>query len=284
MEGIIENQGRELTMLTIFTELSAALDALRRHAILCLLIVAVVALALLGRSWLDAHDAQARLEASLAAQQKAVADADQRQSTRDAQLQQSLAQINAIKQKVQTPSQAATALTQALPQLVAGGAAGHTLPSPITIELPQTPATTVNSTGNSTAANAAPSAPAMPGALQGDALTSLKSQIAKLSSPAQLPANQQGTAPPAIIRIPQDDLKPMFDAVEDCQACRAKLAAAQGDLADEQTKFNAVSAERDIALKAAHGTFWTRARHAAKWFLIGAAAGAAATAVASHHP
>jgi hypothetical protein len=80
--------------------------------------------------------------------------------------------------------------------------------------------------------------------------------------------------PPAIIRVPQEDLKPLYDAVEDCQACQAKLTAAQGDLTDEKTKFTAATAERDAAIRAARGTFWTRTRTAAKWIIIGAAAGA----------
>ncbi len=71
--------------------------------------------------------------------------------------------------------------------------------------------------------------------------------------------------PPAIIRVPQEDLKPLYDAVEDCQACQAKLTAAQGDLSDERTKFAAATAERDAAIPAARGTFWTRTRTAAKW-------------------
>ncbi len=44
-------------MLNFAKDLAAALDALRRHAILFLLGVTLIALALLGRSWLDAHDA-----------------------------------------------------------------------------------------------------------------------------------------------------------------------------------------------------------------------------------
>jgi hypothetical protein len=74
--------------------------------------------------------------------------------------------------------------------------------------------------------------------------------------------------------VPQADLKPLFDAVEDCKICQAKLAAAQGDLSDETTKFAAATAQRDAAISAVRGTFWTRARTAAKWIVIGAAAGA----------
>jgi chemotaxis protein histidine kinase CheA len=418
-------------MLNFAKDLAAALDALRRHVILFLLGVTIVALALLGRSWLDAHDASLRLQATLAAQQKTITDADQRQSTRDAQLTQTLAQISAAKQKVQTPTQAAAALTQAIPQLIAGGPAGQTLPSPITIELPTgspngniraegsrsagilpagssadpqnansqlevgvtnssagatvpdgapneaksaTPSATISSAakypwtalkselaklglghvaqpgevqpggsaaaqkspsqtdaaekhsgnkdtenrqgsvtsqkGNPASRNAQTTSASQPGAsAPGNSSTNSSTQSgssAQTSSPPQSAASAQSTSsstlsnsatqtnsttntnsattgatadlqsgpPPAIIRVPQEDLKPLYDAVEDCQTCQAKLAAAQGDLSDEKTKFAAATAQRDAAITAARGTFWKRAGTAAKWLAIGAAAGA----------
>jgi hypothetical protein len=404
-------------MLKFFTDLASALDALRRHAILFLLGVTIVALALLGRSWLDAHDASMRLQATLAAQQKTITDADQRQSTRDAQLTQSLAQISAAKEKVQTPAQAVAALTQAIPQLIAGEPGGQTLPSPITIELPPATSTSKSSAAKSTgstkssaqksgtenssspnanASSAAGDVVAQFGAALASATnsggptqnpangsastntvtaannsannfdasaskgssansdstvksatatkypwTSLKLELTKLgvghatqvsaksdledregSSTSQqgsaagknsagtattlsaasasgnvatqsasnaqtnsLPttgANAQGTTSstqtnaqqPAIIRVPQADLKPLYDAVEDCEVCQAKLTAAQGDLSDETAKFAAATAQRDAAISSARGTFWTRTRTAAKWLIIGAAAGA----------
>ena len=385
-------------MLNFAKDLAAALDALRRHAILFLFAVTLIALALLGRSWLDAHDASLRLQATLAAQQKTIADADQRQSTRDAQLTQTLQQITSAKQKVESPAQAASALPQAVSQLVAAGPNGKPLPSPITIELPATnSANTSNgnssaqnantdsvarvlepgasstdlsapSATNKSAANGSPSTPTKkyPWTAMKLGLTKLrlahasaptknslpakgdlenregttaaqKGSSAQQSTPAQstaasnalinvaeqaksasnsqsnsplhgaianansngnLPtrdatnttasatsASQSGTTltatqnsyeapPPAIIRVPQEDLKPLYDAVEDCQACQAKLTAAQGDLSDERTKFAAATAERDAAIHAARGTFWTRTRTAAKWIIIGAVAGA----------
>lgn len=370
-------------MLKFFTDLAAALDALRRHAVLFLLGVTIVALALLGRSWLDAHDAAARLQATLAAQQKTITDADQRQSTRDAQLTQTLAQIAAAKEKVQTPTQAATALTEAIPQLIAGEPGGQTLPSPITIELPsgtggaKSGGTTQNSATTSTNPRASDNANAAPNNASAIAnsdpnvapatttkypWTSLKLELIKLGigHVTQVPAksdleNQEGSssewkgtttgknspgvaitpsttsasgnvamqsasnaqtsslpstaanaqgilsstltqdnsatgtgasaqtgasstqtnaAPPAIIRVPPADLKPLYDAVEDCEVCQAKLTAAQADLTDETAKFTAATAQRDAAISAARGTFWTRTRTAAKWIVIGAAAGA----------
>jgi hypothetical protein len=338
-------------MLKFFTDLAAGLDALRRHATLFFLAVAVVALALLGRSWLDARDATAKLQATLAAQQKTITDADQRQSTRDAQLTQTLAQITAAKQKVQTPTQAAAALTQAIPQLISTDPSGQTLPSPISIELPPASGTknssastssssstgtiysnanTIPTNGAIASANVPESGATVASAPSNPAWSALKSELAKLgidrAKPAagaapgtpssQAAANSQtgsatpttaaqqgsgttekgiapaksGTSananspstsnaqttspPPAIIRIPQNDLKPLYDSVEDCEICQAKLAAAQGDLSDEKTKFTAATTQRDAAIAAARGTFWTRARRAAKYLIIGAAAGA----------
>jgi hypothetical protein len=106
--------------------------------------------------------------------------------------------------------------------------------------------------------------------------SSTQQGTASPGQPAGASAQAGNPAPPVpgSICIPPLDLKPLYDSIEDCEACAAKLTAAQSDLSDETTKFNAASAERDAAVKSAHGTFWSRARTAAKWIAIGAAAGA----------
>ncbi len=77
--------------------------------------------------------------------------------------------------------------------------------------------------------------------------------------------------------IPPEDLKPLYDFAIDCKACQAKLAAAQSDLADEKIKTTTLTKERDDAVRAAKGGgAWRRIARAAKWFAIGAAAGAIA--------
>ncbi len=101
-----------------------------------------------------------------------------------------------------------------------------------------------------------------------------------------LPDITQSTKPgdesPASISIPQSDLKPLYDSLQDCRACALERDARKQDLADEQTKVAALTRERDAATAAAHGgSFWSRLKNATKWFVIGVAAGAAATA-ASH--
>ena len=94
--------------------------------------------------------------------------------------------------------------------------------------------------------------------------------------------NQQ-YPPPASISVPQSDLKPIYDDLQDCRICALQRDSIEKKLADEQTKVAALTHERDIAIAAARGgSFWSRLKHEAKWFLIGVAAGAAATAVLHH--
>jgi septal ring factor EnvC (AmiA/AmiB activator) len=111
----------------------------------------------------------------------------------------------------------------------------------------------------------------------------LPSQIS-LPSPIVLqspPASPNSPSPQTNAVIPAEDLKPLYDFTIDCKACQSKLAAAQGDLNDERKKTAALIHERDDALRIARGgSAWRRIGRAAKWFLIGAAAGAAAAKTA----
>ena len=111
----------------------------------------------------------------------------------------------------------------------------------------------------------------------------LPSQIS-LPSPIVLqspPASPNSPSPQTNAVIPAEDLKPLYDFTIDCKACQSKLAASQGDLADERKKTAALTHERDDALRIARGgSAWRRIGRAAKWFLIGAAAGAAAAKAA----
>jgi hypothetical protein len=92
-----------------------------------------------------------------------------------------------------------------------------------------------------------------------------------------------GDASPASISIPQSDLIPLYDSLQDCRACALERDVTKKNLADEQARAAALARERDAAIAAAHGgNFWSRLKHATKWFMIGVAAGATATA-ASHH-
>lgn len=100
--------------------------------------------------------------------------------------------------------------------------------------------------------------------------------------PATAPPVKPSAAKPTPLLLPTEDLKPLYDYALDCQACQAKLAAAQANLADEKAKTAALGKERDAALRAARGgSVWKRIGRAAKWFAIGAAAGA--LAASTHH-
>ncbi len=111
----------------------------------------------------------------------------------------------------------------------------------------------------------------------------LPTQIS-LPSPIVLesaPASPNSPSPQTNAVIPAEDLKPLYDFTIDCKACQAKLATAQSDLTDERQKTTALTRERDDALRIARGgSTWRRIARAAKWFLIGAAAGAVAAKAA----
>src|ERR1700674_1988380 len=102
--------------------------------------------------------------------------------------------------------------------------------------------------------------------------------------PTSVPPSLNDSPPPAaILTVPEPDLKPLDDYLQDCLACQAQLAAARSDLSDERAKVSALIVERDAALKTARGGgFWSGVRKSAKWFLIGGAVGALAASAARH--
>ncbi len=181
---------------------------------------------------------RAGLDAQIAAAQKLVGDAENRQRERDAKLELSLAGIAVRKHEIQSPQQILRELPKDLP-----------LPTPIVLQ----------TAAQQPSGNESPAGNVAEGGRDVSAV--------------------QAPAPGAI--IPAEDLKPLYDFVQDCKACQAKLATSQGDLADERAKTEALGHERDAALRVARGGgFWRRVGRAAKWLAIGAAAGAAATAAA----
>jgi Tfp pilus assembly protein PilN len=97
-----------------------------------------------------------------------------------------------------------------------------------------------------------------------------------------------GPLPPAeipttTISVPQPDLIPLYNNLQDCRASAIRNDALQKDLSDEKTRAGALLNERDAALAAARGgTFLQRLKRAAKWFAIGVATGAVVAAVAHH--
>jgi hypothetical protein len=187
-------------------------------------------------SWRADRRDRAQLATELAATKQLVAAAGAQQHDRDSQLAETLKSLAAEKRAVVTPAQIASQLPRELG-----------LPSPIVLQ--------------SAPANLSNGAPAQ----------SSKSFTGKETPPAN-----GNPAPPQAI-IPAEDLKPLYDFTIDCKACQAKLATAQNDLIDERKKTAALTHERDDAVRVAKGgTAWRRIGRAAKWFLIGAAAGAVA--------
>jgi hypothetical protein len=126
-----------------------------------------------------------------------------------------------------------------------------------------------------------------PPAIPNKASRSAASSCARNSTPwadsAALPNNPTPKSTQATddAILPAADLKPLCDFALDCKACQAKLATSQADLNDEKTKTAALTKERDAAIRAAKGgSALRRVARAAKWFAIGAAAGAVAAEAA----
>ena len=75
-------------------------------------------------------------------------------------------------------------------------------------------------------------------------------QVLPLPTPLSLPTAAAGMAVPAVpgsskqpvespnpkVQLPSEDLKPLYDFAVNCQECQAELAAAQGNLKDEQAR------------------------------------------------
>lgn len=214
-------------------------------------LIAAALLVAAVRAWRTDQRDRAQLAAELAATRQLLIAADARQHNRDAQLAQTLAALAAEKRTIITPAQIIRELPKELP-----------LPAPITLQTDT--ASSVGATLGSPAANASTAA-------TGEAsLAPTKNSAASVAT-----TSQSSQKPPGGAVIPAEDLKPLYDFTLDCKACQAKLADAQGNLADEQKKTAALTQERDQALRISRGgSTLRRIGRAAKWFAIGAAAGA----------
>ena len=210
-------------------------------------LAAVVAVVVLAASvfvaWRDARKEQVALQAELKTTQQALAEATARQASRDAAVNDLVAGLKKKEAAVQKPAE----VVAALPDVIS-------LPAPVTIEPEGAP------TQN------------LPGGTDGPSVA------------ADGPHKSTGEVPAGVqpkVNFPAADLKPLYDFAADCKACQAKLGAAQADLADEKVKSQALGRERDDALRTAKGgSVLRRIARAAKWFAIGAAAGAIAAKVA----
>jgi hypothetical protein len=261
-------------------------------------IAAIIAISLFVYSSLESRADRAQLRATLAAQQQIIDAANSREHESSAELKISLDQIAELKRQVQTPQQIMSSLQKYLP-----------LPQPITLSVASQPARlqssqmphtsqrtqeeVVNEKGTATLGAPAPTATSLtespdPRRSAHDLLSALTSEISKYKyprsalpiSPGEAPSqNAQAAsspgAPSGNAEIPEADLKPLYDFVQDCRACQAQLAAANANLTDEQARFAALTRERDAAVTAAKGgSFWRQLKRNTKWLAIGAIIGA----------
>lgn len=198
------------------------------------------------------RDAQ-QLHDELQAAQKTIHAAQQREKDRDAAAAQIIAQMELLRSQAKDP----LAILKALPRV---------LPLPESLRVLDEP---TNSTENL-------------------ASKTISEQQRNNADTATIENNQERPARRALpesptLQMPAADLKPLYNFALDCQECRVRLQAAQGDLEDEKTRTHALERERDSALRLAHGgSAWMRVARAAKWFVIGAAAGYAASRSARH--
>jgi hypothetical protein len=255
------------------------------------ILVAVVTLLLI--SWRADRRDRAQLTTQLAAAQQALNAADTRQRDRDTHLSQTLATIAAQKRAADSASPQ---------QLLAALQRQFGLPAPPTVQSNRATAenrvasqdsarsaATVETaqqgsshSGKGTDAQQSPAANSSEinqfaegeGQTGRSSITGNADNGRGTTARARPTSAQASPEPNPQITLPAQDLKPLYNFTLDCQACQAKLAGAQGDLADERAKSAALTRERDAALQAAKGgTLWRRITRAAKWFAIGAAAG-----------
>lgn len=189
-------------------------------------------------AWRAQHRDNLLLQSQLHDAQESLNAASARQESREASLSALLAQLKKQKAAVQKPADVVKVLPEVLP-----------LPQPITL------------------------------AGGGGIPPSLNAGAGLPPSQPKNPSTQQAASaePAAKPNLPAADLKPLYDFAIDCKACQAELAAAQANLKDEQQKEAALGKERDAALRAAKGgSVLRRVVRAAKWFALGAAAGAIA--------
>jgi hypothetical protein len=82
------------------------------------------------------------------------------------------------------------------------------------------------------------------------------------------------SATPLVGSIPSEDLKPLFDFVQDCRTANVKLEIANQDSADYVKQMVALRSERDVTISALkEGGVFKRLKHDVVWLLAGAVVG-----------
>ena len=270
-------------------------------------------------TWEEYRADRASLDKTIAIQQQIIDAAESREQSRDANLRTTLSQIASVNRVVQTPQQIVSALQKflSLPKPITlntnpviderNPRQGSQL-SQIGEVSKKTEAVTVpelklasdlaqplsSSRPNATPGNCCPLPTEGPHKSL-PATADLKSEIldffARQSNPHVISTAPQlgdptptagviGSNPGAIAAIPAADLEPLFDKVQSCRSCEARLTVSQADLEDEKARSAALTKERDAALISAKGTsFWHRLKQNVKWLAIGAAVTAGASRI-----
>jgi len=247
-------------------------------------IAALLLAALALHAWFASRNEQQRLQSILDAQKKIFDAADARETARNDNLTDALAQIAALKRTVQTPEQIVRDLTKYLP-----------LPQPIKLITPDmAKATVAPATTPGKAPEQGTGLQIQEGAKDKDTQKAISqfppseasSNPAANPLPDALSTAASSSCDPAagcLAQIPAADLKPLDNYVQDCRACQDQLSAAMQNSADDAVKIAALTKDRDAAITAAKGgTFWRRLRRNAEWFAVGAAAGCVASHAARH--
>ena len=228
----------------------------------------VTATIILHAAWRADRRARAQLVSDLALTRQAFAQANARQHDRDAQLSQTLAELAQEKRAVITPTQILRELPRQIP-----------LPVPITLQsasaMPQHDEGAIKDATQSPANSRLP-------------VNINDKTVRDTNQPFQSRFFARDTNQANVVRsaglqaiVPEQDLKPLYDFALDCHACQAKLTVAQADLADEQAKSALLARDRDEAVRMARGgSALRRISRAAKWFVLGALAGAVAARTA----
>lgn len=207
-------------------------------------------------SWVASRDAQRRFATAVAAQQQLIAEADAREHEQQNNLKNLLKEIADLKSKTRTPFQVINELPKYLP-----------LPKPITIAstqqigcAEQSQCSLVPHTQNT----------------RERTHKTLTDPHSLAAGPSTLSASGLESAGNLAAKLPLQDLKPLFDFVQDCRTCNADLDSTRNKEIDDSVKMAALTREMDLAARAEKGSLWRRIRHDVVLFAFGAMAGYAA--------
>lgn len=217
--------------------------------------VLIVALALAAAwmsvdNWLAAKGAQRQFANAFADEQKLIAQSDATKHQREDDLKNLLNEIESLKAKTRTPSQ----VIEELPKYLR-------LPAPISVSRPHG-----NCVEQAQCTAAMHLLTVHPGKMK-NSTRSTDLAYGPSLVPELTPSSVRGDGLDA--KIPVQDLKPLFDFVQDCRACGAELDAAHKTAADDSMKLKVLTNERDLAVRVEKGTFWHRVRQDMVWFAFG---------------